>query len=47
MDTIFTSLRRWYSRSVTRGQIVRMDAATRYDLGIDGDSVVRAVRGLN
>ena len=47
MDTIFKSLRRWHSRTVSRGQIVRFDAGTLYDLGVDGGNVICVVRGLN
>jgi hypothetical protein len=47
MDNIFKSLRRWHTRNVSRGQVARFDAGTRYDLGVDGGNVGRVVRGLN
>ena len=47
MGAIFKSLRRWHSRTVSRGQVARFDAGIRYDLGVDGGNVGRVVRGLN
>jgi uncharacterized protein YjiS (DUF1127 family) len=46
MTNLFSKIRRWRNRSVSRGQLGRLDVRTLNDLGMGRGDIDRVVRGL-
>lgn len=46
MTKLISKIRRWHNRSVSRGQLGRLDARTLNDLGMGLGDIDRVVRGL-